>query len=77
MDKVIGKWTPGASCAFACSINTPRSFFKVEETIQTDGPVLSQTDLYLLNTELELNPILEGKIQTQQLQFHLVTGLHH
>jgi len=52
MDKVIGKWTAGASY----------------------GPVLSQTDLYLLNTELELNPILEGKIQTQQLQFHLVTG---
>jgi len=51
MDKVIGKWAPGASY----------------------GPVLSQTDLYLLNTELELNPILEGKGQNQ-LQFHLVTG---
>jgi len=38
------------------------------------GPVLSQTDLYLLNTELELNPILEGKVPDHQLQFHLVTG---
>jgi len=37
------------------------------------GPVLSQTELYLLNTELELNPILEGKV-ANQLQFHLVTG---
>jgi len=37
------------------------------------GPVLTQTDLYLLDTELELNPILEGKV-TNQLQFHLVTG---
>jgi len=51
MDKIIGKWTPGASY----------------------GPVLTQTDLYLLNTELEINPILEGK-GPNQLQFHLVTG---
>jgi len=51
MDKIVGKWAPGASY----------------------GPVLSQTDLYLLNTELEINPILEGK-GPNQLQFHLVTG---
>jgi len=51
MDKIVGKWTPGASY----------------------GPVLSQTDLYLLNTELELNPILDNK-GPNQLQFHLVTG---
>ncbi|PPQ79657.1 hypothetical protein CVT26_015783, partial [Gymnopilus dilepis] len=38
------------------------------------GPVLSQTDLYLLNTTLELNPILEGRMDNQHLQFHLVTG---
>jgi len=50
MDKVIGKWAPGASY----------------------GPVLSQTDLYLLNTELEINPILDKG--PNQLQFHLVTG---
>jgi hypothetical protein len=39
------------------------------------GPVLSQTDLYLLNTHLELNPILEGKLENHNLQFHLLTGL--
>ncbi|KAF8810045.1 hypothetical protein BYT27DRAFT_6499238 [Phlegmacium glaucopus] len=38
------------------------------------GPVLSQTDLYLLNTDLEINPILEGKVPSYQMQFHLVTG---
>ncbi|KAJ3505014.1 hypothetical protein NLJ89_g7637 [Agrocybe chaxingu] len=38
------------------------------------GPILSQTDLYLLNTDLQLNPILEGKLDNQPLQFHLVTG---
>lgn len=72
MDKVVGKWTPGASCGFACSSNIRVDF----KALQTDGPVLSQTDLYLLQTELELNPILaQGKV-TNQLQFHLVTGLH-
>lgn len=63
----------------------PRSFLCVRifyqnhmgiQTIRTDGPVLSQTDLYLLNTELDVNPILEGKVPNYQLQFHLVTGLH-
>jgi hypothetical protein len=72
MDKIIGKWAPGASCAFASSINHSEHFRK---NTQIDGPVLSQTDLYLLNTELEINPILEGK-GPNQLQFHLVTGLH-
>ncbi|KAF8968272.1 hypothetical protein BDZ97DRAFT_1799645 [Flammula alnicola] len=38
------------------------------------GPILSQTDLYLLGTELELNPILKGEVQNFPLQFHLVTG---
>ncbi|PPQ82384.1 hypothetical protein CVT25_008345 [Psilocybe cyanescens] len=42
------------------------------------GPVLSQTDLYLLNsgqnTELELNPIIEGKLDKIPLQFNLVSG---
>lgn len=73
MDKIVGKWTPGASCGwFECYINVRGDF----KAIQTDGPVLSQTDLYLLQTELELNPILaQGKV-TNQLQFHLVTGPH-
>ncbi|KAF9484966.1 hypothetical protein BDN70DRAFT_871966 [Pholiota conissans] len=38
------------------------------------GPVLSQTDLYLLNTELELNPLLKGEVPDALMQFHLVTG---
>ncbi|KAF8188337.1 hypothetical protein BJ912DRAFT_968507 [Pholiota molesta] len=38
------------------------------------GPILSQTDLYLLNTELEINPLLKGEVPDYQLQFHLVTG---
>ncbi|KAH9483650.1 hypothetical protein JR316_0003120 [Psilocybe cubensis] len=42
------------------------------------GPVLSQTDLYLLNsgqnTELELNPIIEGKLDKVPLQFNLISG---
>jgi hypothetical protein len=71
MDKIIGKWAPGASCAFSSSVN--HSHFEIP--LEIDGPVLSQTDLYLLNTELEINPILEGK-GPNQLQFHLVTGLH-
>lgn len=38
-----------------------------------DGPVLDRTELYLLGTELMLNPILSDK--SDQLQFHLVTGV--
>ncbi len=37
-----------------------------------DGPVLDRTELYLLNAELQLNPILTEK--NDKLQFHLVTG---
>ncbi|KAJ7063633.1 hypothetical protein C8F01DRAFT_1133764 [Mycena amicta] len=38
------------------------------------GPVLSQTDLYLLNTELELHPIIAGKDGGFHLVFSLLTG---
>ncbi|GLB35565.1 hypothetical protein LshimejAT787_0211300 [Lyophyllum shimeji] len=38
------------------------------------GPVLSQTDLYLLKTELELHPILLGKHSTFHLVFNILTG---
>ncbi|KAF8644952.1 hypothetical protein AX16_008167 [Volvariella volvacea WC 439] len=37
------------------------------------GPVLSQTDLYLLNTDLTLHPILTGESDFHLL-FNLVTG---
>ncbi|KAF9234501.1 hypothetical protein BU15DRAFT_78986 [Melanogaster broomeanus] len=36
------------------------------------GPVLSQTDLYLLNTELQLNPILQGTNKAFNLMFNIV-----
>jgi len=38
------------------------------------GPVLSQTDLYLLNTELQLHPVLQGTDASFHLIFNLVTG---
>ncbi|KAH7928141.1 hypothetical protein BV22DRAFT_1030959 [Leucogyrophana mollusca] len=38
------------------------------------GPVLSQTDLYLLNTELQLNPILQGSNPAFHLIFNLLDG---
>ncbi|KAA1477677.1 hypothetical protein DENSPDRAFT_844860 [Dentipellis sp. KUC8613] len=38
------------------------------------GPVLSQTDLYLLNTDLELNPILTRSNPSFSLVFDLSNG---
>ncbi|EJD00995.1 uncharacterized protein FOMMEDRAFT_135268 [Fomitiporia mediterranea MF3/22] len=38
------------------------------------GPVLSPTELYLLNPKLELHPVLTGKLQSFHLVFHLVSG---
>ncbi|KAJ7042048.1 hypothetical protein C8F04DRAFT_1078125 [Mycena alexandri] len=38
------------------------------------GPVLSQTDLYLLNTDLELHPILRNGDAGFHLVFSLITG---
>ncbi|KAF4578350.1 hypothetical protein EYR40_001492 [Pleurotus pulmonarius] len=38
------------------------------------GPVLSQTDLYLLNTDLELNPIISGTHGSFHLVFNLANG---
>ena len=39
----------------------------------TDGPVLTPTDLYLLQTELELHPILMG-VSNPSFVFNLSTG---
>ncbi|KXN91950.1 hypothetical protein AN958_11012 [Leucoagaricus sp. SymC.cos] len=38
------------------------------------GPVLSQTDLYLLNPELEIHPILQQKHATFRLVLNMSTG---
>ena len=41
-----------------------------------DGPVLSQTDLYLLNTDLQVNPIISHNGDTDfHLVFNLATGV--
>ena len=41
----------------------------------TDGPVLTQTDLYLLNTDLQVNPIIAHNGATNfHLVFNLATG---
>lgn len=41
-----------------------------------DGPVLSQTDLYLLDTDLDLNPIIAHNGATDfHLIFNLSTGM--
>jgi hypothetical protein len=42
--------------------------------IPKDGPVLSTTELYLLQTELQLNPILTNSNPAFHLIFHLQTG---
>jgi hypothetical protein len=42
--------------------------------IPPDGPVLSTTELYLLQTELQLNPILTNSNPGFHLIFHLQTG---
>ncbi|KDQ59742.1 hypothetical protein JAAARDRAFT_33311 [Jaapia argillacea MUCL 33604] len=38
------------------------------------GPVLSTTDLYLLNSELQLNPVLTNQNKAFHLVFNLSTG---
>ena len=40
----------------------------------TDGPVLSQTELYLLRPELELHPILTGSDGSFHLVMNMQTG---
>jgi hypothetical protein len=71
MDSVGNKWAAGTSCTNIYFHDST----KISERIQpTDGPVLSQTDLYLLNTELEIHPILANKHGSFHLVFNLVTG---
>ena len=41
-----------------------------------DGPVLSQTDLYLLRPELELHPILTGSDGSFHLVMNMQTGAY-
>ena len=41
-----------------------------------DGPVLTQTELYLLGTELHLNPILTHGNKDFHLVFNIQTGTY-
>lgn len=41
-----------------------------------DGPVLSQTDLYLLAPKLELHPILTHSLKSFHLVFNLANGMY-
>lgn len=71
-DTVGNKWTPGTSCGF---LYLPGLF--IIRNLRIDGPVLSQTDLYLLKPELEIHPILANQHTSQHtfhLSFNLVTG---
>lgn len=43
----------------------------------SDGPVLTQTDLYLLKPELEIHPILQQKYANFHLLLNISTGMHH
>jgi len=47
-------------------------FFK-----KKDGPILTQTDLYLLKPELEIHSILQEKHPTLHLSLNMSTGMHH
>lgn len=69
-DSAVGKWASGTSCEF-CGLQVRDA---CPLTSRIDGPVLSQTDLYLLNTELQLHPILQGSNPSFHLLFNLVTG---
>ena len=74
MGDKIAKWAAGPHCTcVACSLL--RTFLQLLYGT-TDGPVLSQTDLYLLQTELLINPVLAGQSQFNLL-FNLLTGGFH
>ena len=70
-DSAVSKWAAGASCEY----NQITLGYPLSISPASDGPVLSQTDLYLLNTELQLHPILQGTDGSFHLIFNLVTGM--
>ena len=71
MAETISKWSAGSSCSSPYPCIPTRDLTCL--SLWTDGPVLSQTDLYLLNPELEINPILTAS-SSFQLQFNIATG---
>jgi hypothetical protein len=65
----MGCW--GFLCVASAGSGQPAEYFVF---LVQDGPVLSQTDLYLLNTELELHPIMANTHGNFHLVFSLITG---
>jgi len=68
MDNVrVDRWATGNSCVCSSSRYTPALNFAA------DGPVITQTDLYLLKPNLQIHPILT-KSHGFILIFNLLTG---
>ena len=44
--------------------------------MSVDGPVLTPTELYLLEGKLELHPILKNQCKDFHLDFDMATGMH-
>ena len=68
MDNVrVDRWATGGACALS-----PFPYFTALNGA-VDGPVISQTDLYLLKPNLQIHPILT-KSHNFILIFNLLTG---
>ena len=68
------KWGKGG-----CALEYPNRRFDIWLYFHpvADGPVLTQTELYLLEeTELHIHPILAQKYDAFQLEFDLQTGIN-
>ena len=74
LDSPGSKWAPGFSCQSHFSLTLRAAIDVLILPIPTDGPVLTTTELYLLQTELQLNPILTNSNPSFHLIFHLQTG---
>ena len=70
MDNVrVDRWATGDACALS-----PFPYFTALNCA-ADGPVITQTDLYLLKPNLQIHPILT-KSHRFILIFNLLTGAH-
>lgn len=70
----VDRWSAGSSCMWPVSASQP-PYSDIPPCI--DGPVLSQTDLYLLKPTLQINPILTKSNPAFNLIFDLATGVFH
>lgn len=67
----VSKWAAGSSCEYT---NAAQNMGRILTLRVADGPVLSTTELYLLNPDLEINPILTSSTNSFQLIFNIATG---